>query len=208
MKISCILLVFGLSCGWACALPQDWPCEAIEVIKTDVISDAKDDFEYRYYGETDKYILDVNLSGSHQYPLLFANCGTSGCSGIIKEKSTGRAENLRFFCEEHSDDFVKVKCAVGFGEEAVFDKRNDNEYVVHYCADDFNKMLYFNLNECKKCHCIMHWADGEKNISGEYMMGCTKEQDKIHCFTYGGYEEWCDFKNDIKDYENCVGLKL
>ena len=93
------------------------------------------------------------------------------------------------------------------GEEVIFDKENDNNYVVHYCSDNTQKTLRFNVNDCKKCYCTMYWYDGnEKSESGHYGMSCRKDGNKAQCFTYYGYEAWRDFKNDNDDFKNCVGL--
>ena len=64
------------------------------------------------------------------------------------------------------------------GEEVIFDKENDNNYVVHYCSDNTQKTLRFNVNDCNKCYCTMYWYDGnEKSESG--IMECRAERMKI-----------------------------
>lgn len=113
-------------CGEACALSQGWPCFEFELEKKGVIQDTDDEFEYVYWGEKDGYVVEINLFGSHQYPTLFANCGTAGCGGVITEKSTGKTENLSFFCEKYNEDFAKVSCFIGGGNEAVFDEESTN----------------------------------------------------------------------------------
>jgi len=209
MKISYVIFFVGLSCDRADALSQDWPCEEFYVYKTGVINDSDNEFEYSYKGETSKYIIDINLLGSHLFPNLFANCGTSGCLGTITEKSTTKSDSLRFFCEEYNEDYTKAKCHISFGDEAIFAKESKNSYSVHYCADNPKKILRFNVSDCEKCHCLAYWYDEDsKNMLGSILMACKIEKTKAHCFTYSGYEQWQNFNNNAEDYENCVGLSL
>lgn len=192
----------------AYALPQDWPCNPIEVYKQSVLSDEGDDFEYRYQGETGGFVLNIDLAGSHTYPTLFANCGTAGCFGNVKEKLTRRTEVLRFFCEEYNDDYTKVKCVAGFGDEAYFEEKDEGEYVLHYCTDDLSKILSFNKFDCERCHCRMSWYDGDvKKEPGNLMMACDFKEKKAHCFTLNGYTEQPGLDRRIDDFENCVGFE-
>ncbi len=171
------------------------------------ISEANGVFEYAYEGEKGGYNLKINLSGSSFSDALFANYGSSGCQGIITEISTGRSEKLKFFCEEYNDDYTLVTCYVGLGEEVIFDRVGNENYVVHYCSDDKQKTLRFNIADCEKCHCTMYWYEGEiRKQVGRYDMACKQEEDKAHCFTYYGYEAWRDFLNQDDDFKQCVGL--
>ncbi len=103
---------------------------------------------------------------------------------------------------------MRVTCYVGFGQEAVFDKEDTEKYVVHYCTDNMQKALRFDLTDCERCHCTMYWYDDEvKNTPGEYQMACKKDDRKAHCFTYYGYEVWRNFENEDDDFQNCVGLQ-
>ena len=207
MKNSLFIFSLILSCGTAYALPQDWPCFGIEVERYKVIKDTEDNYEYSYKGEKNGYFLDIDLSGYHSLPSSFADCGNYGCFGTITEKATGRTESLRFFCEEYNDDYTKVTCYAGFGEEAVFHNIGNGNYILNYCLNDKQKTLRFNLSDCDKCHCIMHWYNGEvKNRTGEYSMACKKEDHQAHCFSYYAYEAWKEFHNNEDDYKNCVGL--
>lgn len=207
MKNNLFILLFIVFCGKAYALPQNWPCFGIEVKKYKTVSNADGIFEYAYRGEKNGYILNINLSGFSDFPTSFANCGNSGCFGKITETATGRTEYLRFFCEEYNDDYTKVTCYAGLGEEVIFDKEDDNNYVVHYCSDNPQRTLRFNVNDCNKCLCTMYWYDGnKKSEAGHYGMSCRKDGNKAQCFTYSGYEAWRDFKNRIDDFKNCVEL--
>ena len=209
MKIKFLFLLIVFSCGTAYALPQDWPCFGIEVEKYKVIKAMDDNYKYSYKGEKNGYFLDIDLSGYYSFPTSFADCGTAGCFGTITEKSTGRRESLKFFCEDYNDDYTKVVCHVGFGEEVIFDGTENGNYVVHYCSDDKQKTLHLNLSDCNKCHCTMYWYDGTiKNTTGEYNMACKKEKNRIHCFTYSGYETWRGFQNKDDDFKNCVNLEF
>jgi len=209
MKISYVIFFVGLSCDRADALSQDWPCEEFYVYKTGVINDSDDEFEYSYKGENPKYIVDINLLGSHLFPNLFANCGTSGCFGTITEKSTNKSESLRFFCEEYNEDYTKVTCVIGFGNETIFDKTDNIFYTAHYCADNPDKFISLNLSDCKKCHCIGHWHNGNiKKDDGEYVAACMKEENKLRCFNLDGYLLKYFPNVSLQDYKNCIGLEL
>lgn len=202
-----INVILGQSCGKAFALPQDWPCFGIEVNKVAVIRDSENDFEYMYHGEKQNYVVDINLIGEHQIPNSFANCGTAGCGGVITDKTTGKSEELNFFCEEYTENYTKVMCGIGKGDEFVFDKISDEEYEVHYCSDDKTKKLKFNQTNCQECHCVMKWYDKEKkDSSGQSKMGCLFEKSQAHCFTYNGYEKWRNFETNTNDFRNCEGL--
>ena len=212
MRKTSLVFLFFVMCLFAdkaYALPQDWPCFPIEVYKQSVLSDDGDSFEYHYQGETGGFVLDIDLEGSHTYPTLFANCGTAGCFGNITEKETSRTELLRFFCEEYSDDYTKVKCVVGFGDEVIFDEENEGQYVLRYCSDDMRKTLKFNKSDCEQCHCKMSWYEGDvKKEPGDLMMACEFVQKKAHCFTSDDYTEQPDLNRSMEDFENCVGLGI
>lgn len=200
-------IILGLSCGKAFALPQDWPCFEIKVNKIAVIQDSADDFEYVYHGERGNYVVDINLMGERQIPNSFANCGTAGCGGMITDKATGKSEELNFFCEEYTEDYTKVKCGIGKGDEFVFDKISAEEYAVRYCSDDKTKTLRFNQADCQRCHCVMKWYNNEKeDLEGQLSMGCLFENVQAHCFTYNGYEKWQNFETNPDDFTNCLGL--
>lgn len=202
-------VILGLSCGKAVALPQDWPCFGVEVNKVGIIQDSEDKFEYVYHGEAENYVVDINLMGNHPIPNLFANCGTAGCGGKIMDKTTGRTEEINFFCEEYVKDYTKVRCGIGKGDEFIFDKISNGEYEVHYCSDDRTKTLKFNRTDCQGCHCVMKWYDnGKENLDGQLTMGCLFEKHQAHCFTYNGYEKWRNFETDDNDFMNCVGLTI
>ena len=98
MKNSLWILFLFFFCGTAYALSQDWPCFGIEVKKYKTIYDSENEFEYAYQGENSGYILNIHLSGFHQIPSLFADCGNAGCFGTITEKASSRTEGLSFVC--------------------------------------------------------------------------------------------------------------
>lgn len=207
MKNSLWVLCVFLFCGNAFALPQDWPCFGIEVEPSEIINNSEDYFEYIYKGEEKGYSLSVNLSGYRDVPSSFANCGNSGCVGIITEMATNRTESLRFFCEKYNDDYTKVTCNIVFGEEVIFDNMKNGNYEVQYCSDNKKKIMRFNLSDCKKCHCTMYWYDeNDKDKVYQNEMACKKEGNKAHCFTYYGYEVWQNFQNEDDDFKNCVDL--
>ena len=63
----------------------------------------------------------------------------------MSENKTGKSENLRFFCENYSDDYSKVKCSIAKGDEFIFNKINGT-YQANYCSDDKTKILIFDKN--------------------------------------------------------------
>ena len=199
-----ISVVCGVSCGKVNALPQDWPCSYFELEKVDTIKDKDDIFEYKYRGETDNYTIDLILEGNHVYPQLFANCGTSGCGGVLSENKTGKSENLRFFCENYSDDYSKIKCSIAKGDEFIFNQIS-GIYQVNYCSDDKTKILTFDRNKCNSCHCVIYEKD---EVQIQLKMGCDFKDNMAHCFSYSGYEEWRNFNNKEYDFKNCVNLRF
>ena len=199
-----ISIVLGLSYGKADALPQDWPCFDFELNKVEVIADNKDEFEYKYKGETSLYTIEINLIGNYQDLNLFANCGSAGCGGTISENKTGKSENLRFFCENYSDDYSKVKCSIVKGDEFIFNQINGT-YQANYCSDDKTKILIFDKNKCNDCHCVIY---GKNDTQTLLKMGCDFRDNVAHCFSYIGYEEWRNFENNENDFKNCVKLKF
>ena len=185
-----ISATLSLSCGEVKALPQDWPCYDFELYKVEIIKEDIEEFEYGYTGETNGYIVNINLLGFHKYPNLFANCGTAGCSGEIINKATQKTENLRFFCENYNEDFSKVTCNISKGDEFIFEKTN-NQYVAYYCTDNKSKTIIFNKNECDDSRCVMYWVDNNiKNESTNLKMSCHFDEQKAHCFTNNGYDDW------------------
>ena len=199
-----ISIVLGLSYGKANALPQDWPCFDFELNKVEVIADNKDEFEYKYKGETSLYSIEINLNGNYKDLNLFANCGSAGCGGTISENKTGKSENLRFFCENYSDDYSKVKCSIVKGDEFIFNQINGT-YQANYCLDDKTKILTFDKNKCDNCHCVIY---GENDTQTLLKMGCDFSDNVAHCFSYAGYEEWRNFENKEDDFKNCVKLRF
>lgn len=197
-----ISIPLGLSCGEVMASPQDWPCSDFELNKTNIVAENEVEFEYKYIGKTSLYTVEINLIGNHQYPNLFANCGTSGCGGVISENKTGKSENLKFFCENYSNDYSKVKCGIAKGDEFIFNQIKGT-YQVNYCLDDKTKILTFDKNKCNDCHCVIHEKDDSQT---QLKMGCDFRDNTAHCFSYNGYEEWRNFENKENDFKNCVNL--
>ena len=112
-------------------------------------------------------------------------------------------------CNFYEDCVTHIKCTVKNGRYFIFDKEDDSNYVVHYCSDNTQKTLRFNINNCDKCYCKMYWYDGNiKDTTGNYGMACKKEENKAHCFTYYGYETWRNFQNNVDDFQNCIGLNF
>ena len=202
--IQTISIVLGLSCDKALALPQDLPCSNFELNKTEVITNSKDEFEYKYIGKTPLYTIEINLMGNHQDLNLFANCGSAGCGGVFRDNKTGKSENLRFFCENNSDNYSKVKCSIVKGDEFIFNQIN-GIYKVNYCLDDKTKILIFDKNKCNNCHCTVYEKDNTQIL---LKMGCDFKNNIAHCFSYSGYEEWRNFENNENDFKNCVKLKF
>ena len=197
-----ISIVLSLSCGKVMALPQDWPCFDFELNKLETITDSKDEFEYKYKSETSLYTVEINLIGNHLHPNLFANCGTSGCRGIVSDNKTGKSENLRFFCESYSDNYSKVICRIAKGDEFIFNKIDGN-YQTTYCSNNKKKILTFNKDKCNACHCVIY---GKGDNQTQLKMGCDFRDNVAHCFSYNGYEEWRNFENNENDFKNCVNL--
>lgn len=204
----CLICLFTTFCGRVFALPQDFPCHEFELRKVQAISETAQDFEYAYRSRNDGYILETKLFGSHNSPTLFANCGTSGCGGIITDIKTGKSESVRLECATVDEaNYENIRCHVIKGDEFIFDKEHD-EYVAHYCPDNKKLSLQFQLFDCKKCHCKMSWYDGDKKKeAGSWEMGCKIETNQAHCFTNNGYDEWRNFEFETNDFQDCVGLE-
>jgi len=207
MKIVSLFCVVLFVCGRAFALSQDWPCFEFEMKKVQTISENNQEFEYGYQGERKGYLLTVNLSGFADEKTSFADCGTTGCRGIITEIKTNKSEVVRLECYAIDNNYENVRCHISSADEFVFHKEN-GEYVVNYCSDAPQRTLRFKHSDCKGCHCKMFWYDdGKKDKTGNWDMGCRIEGDQSHCFTYNGYEEWRNFENKEQDFQNCIGLK-
>ena len=207
MKNKLFLILFIiLSCGEVYALPQDWPCKTFVLNEYHRIENNAFTINNIYRGQDDNYALEVNMYWQAKKGI--ADCGTSGCSGKIKNLRTGKTESLRFFCETLEDKkYDKAKCYIDGIYEYIFDSDANGNYIVHYCPDNLQKTLRFNKTDCNKCHCKMFWYDSEiKNETGYYEMACKKEENKAHCFNYYEYETWRNFENADDDYKNCVGL--
>lgn len=82
------------ACGGAFALPQDWPCEEIDL---NVVGDGQE-WGHKFQGNNGRYEITIpNFDESEEQPHIY-NCGSGGCPGIIKNLETGKSENMRFDC--------------------------------------------------------------------------------------------------------------
>lgn len=202
-----------LSCGSAQALPQDWPCEELIAEKHQITEQSATDTTYLYKGQTGNYFLEIELIQDKNFPALFANCGTHGCSGTLKELTTKRQEYLNFFCETIiENDYDKIKCFVGGGDEYLLTQTADTIYQTKTCTSPDSYTIALDLSTCNSCHCRLTYLDEKNNpTSGVWPMNCTRESPTtIRCFTEDGYTAWRDY-NDInasQNFQNCVDLKL
>lgn len=196
------MLFVMFSCGKSYALPQDWPCGPFVLEKNQILEDNNDRFEYSYIGNSDDYIIEINLSGMPDFPNSFADCGTAGCSGLIINKINGKKEYLRFFCEILTNNSLeRVKCFTNNHEEYLLNKHSTSEYRVNLCADHYK---FVNIKECDRCFCVVHDSKDEKQAS---VMGCSMKSDKeLYCMTGNIYLESYRPQSEIDDFKNCVGL--
>ncbi|MBP3687546.1 MAG: hypothetical protein J6J35_04175 [Alphaproteobacteria bacterium] len=205
--ISCFL------CGKAIALPQDWPCEEFIVEKNQITEQSATDTTYLYKGQTGNYFLEIELTQDKNFPALFADCGTHGCPGTLKELTSKRQENINFFCETIiENDYNKIKCFAGGGDEYLLTKATDNIYQTKICSSENSHTIQLDLSTCNQCHCILSYYD-KNNIkqAGTWSMNCTRESPtQIRCFTSDGYTAWrnYDYINATQDFQNCIDLTL
>ena len=92
------LLAFFLSmvfaCGRAFALPQDWPCEEIELY----IVGKGQEWGHKFQGNNGLYEITIqNFDETEEQPHMY-NCGNAGCLGTVKNLETGKSESMRFDC--------------------------------------------------------------------------------------------------------------
>lgn len=197
MKNSIISLIVLLSCGNALALPQDWPCDNINLYN--ISQSASESVTFR--GTNQKYeIIIENFVLNVENPISY-NCGQSGCSGTIKNLKTKKTEELNFECFLNDNKDI-LSCGQYIADEYLFSKYNQSEYRAYLCNSYF---LSIHLDECSDCFCITHNSNSSQQNK---QLICNKENEKqLHCFTYYGYE------NYIKDatteaYDNCIGMKV
>ncbi len=196
-----------LFCYTVNALPQDWPCGEFAVSKGELLAEDEDSVEYIYRGSKDTYQIEVPLWIDKAEPFRFADCGSHGCSGTVKDTANHAQETVSFFCEENNkDNFDKASCYIGGNDELIFSASN-NVYISKSCkgSEIYSRI---DLQKCHDCRCIAEYFDknGAKR-QGVLPLNCTREtKDKIHCYTYNGYENAA--LGTMEDFKNCTDFAL
>lgn len=196
------LLAFFLSmvfaCGRAFALPQDWPCEEIELY----IVGKGQEWGHKFQGNNGLYEITIqNFDETEEQPHMY-NCGNVGCLGTVKNLETGKSENMRFDCLLNRQK-KSLRCHRVEGGEYLLTRASASKYQVQLCGAYYK---YLDINQCSACKCIVKDSRGEQAAS-DMEMNCKREnEDNLRCFTYAGYENWRNFEDKDEDFENCVGL--
>ncbi len=202
LKNSFLFFFLGLvfTCGKAYALPQDWPCDAVDL---NIISKGVE-WGHMFQGNDGLYEITIhNFDGNEEQPHVY-NCGNSGCLGTMKNLKTGTSENMRFDCLFNSQK-KSLRCSRIDGDEYLLTKESCGEYRVQLCGGYYK---YLDINQCVGCSCVLQDSRG-KQVSSDMKVNCTRESnDKLRCFSYDGYESWCNFENKDQDFENCIGLNM
>lgn len=197
MKSNIVFLAVLFSCGGAFALPQDWPCDKIELH----IAAQKDAESFTFKGKNKEYALVIdNFVLDVDNPISY-NCGAAGCLGTITDLKTQKSEELNFECSINDSKDI-LTCGQYITDEYLFTKYNNNEYRVNLCNSYF---LSIQLNDCTDCFCVTH---NSKSLLHNKELICNKENEQhLRCFTYYGYENYID-NATIDKYNNCVGMKV
>ena len=190
----------AFTCGKANALPQDWPCDEINL---NIIGKGNE-WGHKFQGNNGKYEITIhNFDENENQPHIY-NCGNSGCLGTMKNLKTGKSENMRFDCLFNTQKKL-LRCYRIDGEEYLLTKVSAEKYQVHLCN---NYYKFLNINQCSGCKCTLQDSRGKQKAS-DIQMNCTRESDnKLRCFSYEGYESWRNFKNKDEDFENCISLNF
>ena len=188
-------------CGEAFALPQDWPCNTDNIDLSSV--GVGTSYGKQYRGNNGEYEIVID---NYDATEPSANCGTTGCTGTIKNLQTGKSENLRFGCTYYSEK-ENLHCA-RLAEEYILAPSDAGIYAVGYCPDVPSNIMKINIADCNKCHCAAYYYDDKTKTSEKNYLACTVEGSALHCFTSYAYEAWRNFENQPDDYANCVGLDM
>ncbi len=197
-----LIMTLMLLCGNAYALPQDWPCDKIELDFIEVLPSDYDDEEHLYRGNNGEYEITIKfyINPYNQLP----DIGTAGFEGYIKNLKTGKEEHMEFGCNFTAPK-EKMICTRVDEDEYLLTKYSEDEYRVELCGS-YNR--YIKLSECNKCACIIRCANSQR-CGSDNKIACTREDENtIRCFSPHGYEHWRDYRNKIDDYKNCVNLNL
>lgn len=142
-------IVWCCVCGGAEALPQDWPCEAIEVAEVGQATDVGDLVRVTYAGERGNVRMKVDFyaeAGKTDF-----DCGNQGCSGEFENVVSGEREAMDFYCEEREEKHVF--CYPVNWRVWRLDVVSGGHYAMTMCDGRVSYTL--NLEDCDKEQCVL-----------------------------------------------------
>lgn len=155
-KLICILF----ACGSAYALPQDWSCEEVEVVKAGTAFDLAGLEQVWYLGEREGVRLRIAFYTDEKGKAVF-DCGNQGCLGEFEEIASGQREEMHFYCEERGDE--KAVCLPLNQRLLRLSQGKNAPYELTMCG---GKVLYqLSLKDCKDCHCVLKRVDANGAVA-------------------------------------------
>ena len=193
-----VLFIAIFICGKANALPQDWPCDEIDL---NIVAKGS---EYGHKFQGNNGLFEITIDNFDEKEPQIYNCGNSGCLGTIKNLKTGKYENMRFDCLYNTQQ-KSLRCYRIDGDEYLLTKVSGDKYQVQLCESYYKSL---NISQCLGCECVLQDSRG-KQAASDIKMNCMRENDtSIRCFSYDGYEKWRNFENKDGDFERCIGLGI
>jgi len=209
LLIKILRIIILLSCGNAFALPQDWSCKPIIVKKIAENKIDKTTTQYQYSGTSDLYQLDIGINYIKDNPTYLDDCGTLGCTGLIKNVQTSETEYLNFYCKPIiNENLDTLTCTIHHDLEYLFNKKSDAIYISQLCIDKPRSFYRLNLRNCNKCKCDINYYEHNKKQYSTTLNCMKNNNETIKCFTAEGYILKHKLKNTLEDYDNCIGLEL
>lgn len=153
------LLVF---CGGAEALPQDWNCEAIDVVKTAEVAGAVGLPQQLYVGERDGVRLRIAFYVDDDGTAVL-DCGNQGCLGEFENITSGKREEFDFYCEQLEDD--RVSCLPVIWRHWLLKSVGNGRFEMTMCRGEHSYQL--DVKDCKGDSCLLHGVIAGEEWTGE-----------------------------------------
>lgn len=104
--------MMSLCSGKAWALPEQWSCDDIQVIKVKEFYEDDECTIYtkEYYGKSQGFSLNITLGGIKGYPYSVTQCGSAGCLGKITNIKTNQSKSFRFDCSLNDEEGKVLNC--------------------------------------------------------------------------------------------------
>lgn len=167
-----------LFCGGAEALPQDWNCDAIDVVKVEEVADSMGFLQLLYVGERDgvrlRIAFDIDEDDGGKVVL---DCGNQGCLGEFEDITSGKREEFYFYCEQQQGN--RVSCSPVIWRHWRLKSVGNGRFEMTMCRGERSYQL--DVKDCRGDSCLLHGIVAGEEWEGERFCKLWGDGDGMVC---------------------------